>query len=284
MSIKNENLNSFGQLWAWGYNNSGQLGDNTTISKISPVQIDGNMRVEIAAGAFHSLARKSDGTLWAWGNNSYGQLGNNTNLIDDTTTRINTPLQIAGNTWAEIVAGDFHSLARKSDGTLWAWGRNDFGQLGDNTTIDNRSQNITTHDGSTIKCQLIETPYEIYKNIQNYDVFLFDEFQFFQTYRLQYDLYNKNSFIKAIETLNFYNKEVFIFGLNFDHKGRMFSIMQELLQNLYAKNVTVLYSKCSVCSERAEYSKRLIDNDAMFLIGGAESYEPRCFKHFFTNQ
>jgi thymidine kinase len=151
-------------------------------------------------------------------------------------------------------------------------------------TIDNRSQNITTHDGSTIKCQLIETPYEIYKNIQNYDVFLFDEFQFFQTYRLQYDLYNKNSFIKAIETLNFYNKEVFIFGLNFDHKGRMFSIMQELLQNLYAKNVTVLYSKCSVCSERAEYSKRLIDNDAIFLIGGAESYEPRCFKHFFTNQ
>ena len=136
MSIKNENLNSFGQLWAWGYNSSGQLGDNTTISKISPVQVDGNTWVEIAAGAFHSLARKSDGTLWAWGNNSYGQLGNNTNLIDGTTTRINSPLQIAGNTWAEIAAGDFHSLARKNDGTLWAWGRNDFGQLGDNTTID----------------------------------------------------------------------------------------------------------------------------------------------------
>jgi len=150
--------------------------------------------------------------------------------------------------------------------------------------IDNRSRNITTHNGLTIECQLIETPYEIHKNIQNYDVFLFDEFQFFQTYRLQYDLYNKNSFIEAIKALNSYNKEVFVFGLNFDHKGRMFSIMIELMQNLYAKNVTVLYSKCSVCSERAEYSKRLVDNDAMFLIGGAESYEPRCFKHFFTNE
>ena len=98
-----------GTLWTWGDNNIGQLGDNTTINRSSPIQIAGTTWIEIAGGGHHSLARKSDGTLWAWGCNSSGQLG------DNTTIHRSSPVQIAGTTWIDIVAnGWYHSLARKS--------------------------------------------------------------------------------------------------------------------------------------------------------------------------
>ena len=85
----------------------------------------------IAAGQNHSAAIKSDGTLWAWGNNGSGQLG------DNTTTSHSTPEQIGlATNWATLAAGrtgDF-TVALKSDGTLWAWGYNYYGQLGDGST------------------------------------------------------------------------------------------------------------------------------------------------------
>ncbi|MEK6804073.1 MAG: hypothetical protein AABZ34_15620 [Nitrospirota bacterium] len=98
---------------------------------------------QFAGGYAHTLARKTDnsaqppvGTLWAWGRNNYGQLG------DGTTVNKSAPVQIAGTTWAQVAGGYGHTLARKTDnsaqppvGTLWAWGRNDFGQLGDGTTV-----------------------------------------------------------------------------------------------------------------------------------------------------
>ena len=85
---------------------------------------------QIAGGAAHTLAVRSNGTLWAWGNNSSGELG------DGTFTDRHAPKQIGTDThWRSVAAGWSHSLAIKTDGTLWAWGDNDFGQVGDGTTI-----------------------------------------------------------------------------------------------------------------------------------------------------
>ncbi len=125
-------LKSDGSLWAWGLNNYGQLGDGTTTNLHTPVQImgAGSGIIAIAAGAYHSLAIKSDGSLWAWGYNYWGQVG------DATNTQSNTPVQIMvpGSGVTAIAAGYYHSLAVKSDGSLWAWGLNNYGQLGDGTT------------------------------------------------------------------------------------------------------------------------------------------------------
>lgn len=85
---------------------------------------------EISAGGQHTLAIAQDGTLWAWGNKDFGQLGNNTTSGYETN-----PIQISNEpNWAFVSAGEFHSLAIKKDGTLWAWGDNSYGQLGDNST------------------------------------------------------------------------------------------------------------------------------------------------------
>ena len=128
-------LKSDGTVWAWGSNGYGQLGDPTTKQRLVPVQVTGVDGVtSVAAGVFHSLALKSDGTVWAWGFNNYGQLG------DNTTTVRPVPVQVTGLTGVRsVAAGIFHSLALKSDGTVWAWGDNYFGQLGDNTTTQRQT-------------------------------------------------------------------------------------------------------------------------------------------------
>jgi alpha-tubulin suppressor-like RCC1 family protein len=85
---------------------------------------------EISAGGYHTLAIAQDGTLWAWGDNNNKQLGNNSAVTYQTT-----PVQISSErNWMFVSAGEYYSLAIKKDGTLWAWGRNDYGQLGDGTT------------------------------------------------------------------------------------------------------------------------------------------------------
>ncbi|HXE95337.1 MAG TPA: chitobiase/beta-hexosaminidase C-terminal domain-containing protein, partial [Dongiaceae bacterium] len=126
-------LRADGSLWAWGDNTSGQLGSGTTSSGSTPVHIGaGQDWSAVAAGDMHSLALKRDGTLWAWGDNTNGQLG------DGTTINSLTPRQVVTNIpgnfdshWAAISAGGSHTLALQSDGTLWVWGDNSSGQLGD---------------------------------------------------------------------------------------------------------------------------------------------------------
>ncbi len=140
-------LKSDGTLWAWGANHSGQLGDGTTDDRHSPVKIGtDNDWLTIAAGWYHSLAVKSDGTLWAWGYNAdYGQLG------DGTTTDRHSPVKIGpDNDWISIAGGGFHTIALKSDGSLWSWGANSSGQLGDGTTIDKHSPSKTGSDNDWI--------------------------------------------------------------------------------------------------------------------------------------
>jgi hypothetical protein len=89
-------------------------------------------RASIAAGIYHSLQLRADGTLWAWGYNGYGQLGDGT-----TTQRHYSPVQVGSDTdWTVISAGGYYSLGIKADGTLWAWGNNGYGKLGDGTTTN----------------------------------------------------------------------------------------------------------------------------------------------------
>ena len=125
-----------GSLWAWGYNNYGELGDGTTVNKIIPTRIGtANDWVDVAAANEHTVARKADGSLWAWGRNRYGELGNGSTGNKFTPTRIGT-----ANDWTEIGAGHFaHTVARKTDGSLWAWGYNFYGQLGIGTTVNKLS-------------------------------------------------------------------------------------------------------------------------------------------------
>ena len=121
-----------GQLYMWGYNNVGQLGDGSVTATNAPKLIAAMSNVKkISCGDSHVLAVKNDNTLWSWGNNTYGQIGTGTT----------SPAYYANPTWIaslpnviKVAAGPMHSLAVKNDGTLWAWGYNGYGQLGNGTT------------------------------------------------------------------------------------------------------------------------------------------------------
>ena len=118
-----------GTLWAWGGNANGELGINTSTDRSSPVQV-GTLTnwVQISTG-YHSIAVKTDGTLWTWGSGANGRLGSNAVASRSSPGQVGTLTD-----WAQVSAspqGDT-SLALKTDGTLWAWGRNQYGQLGQN--------------------------------------------------------------------------------------------------------------------------------------------------------
>jgi RHS repeat-associated protein len=121
-------LKSDGTVWTWGYNKHGQLGLGTTTSTTTPQKVAGLTGVvAITASGDNTYALKSDGTVWAWGDNGYGQLGNTSVKGSQSTS----PVQVSISGVAAIAAGGTHALALKSDGTVWAWGNNNTGQLGD---------------------------------------------------------------------------------------------------------------------------------------------------------
>jgi len=122
-------IKSDGTVWAWGDDRYGQLGDDVTrADKATPVQVSGiSDIVAVSAGGYHSVALKSDGTVWAWGYDRYGQLGDDVTRADKAT-----PVQVSGiSDIVAVSAGGYHSVALKSDGTVWAWGDDYYGQLGD---------------------------------------------------------------------------------------------------------------------------------------------------------
>ena len=120
-----------GTLWSWGANSAGQLGLGNTTNYSSPKQV-GALATwsKVTAIGSASLSLKTDGTLWAWGYNAQGQLG------QGNTTNTSSPVQVGGLTnWSAIansVGGSVFAL--KTDGTLWAWGGNPYGELGTNNT------------------------------------------------------------------------------------------------------------------------------------------------------
>jgi len=129
-----------GSLWSWGGEDTGwpvlgrgQNGGPVFSTELQPV---GTTRdwVQVTAGQDHNLALKSDGTLWAWGANYRGQLGNAQTGVRSTQ---NLPVPVApGNDWTRAEAGSVCSYALKKDGTLWAWGLNNFCQLGIGSWMD----------------------------------------------------------------------------------------------------------------------------------------------------
>jgi alpha-tubulin suppressor-like RCC1 family protein len=133
-------------LFTWGFNSSGQLGNNTTGSRNTPVTTfsGGTTWKQIAGGSTHTAAIKTDGSLWTWGLNSSGQLGDNT-----TTNRSIPVTTFAGGTdWKSVAGGGAHTLAIKTDGSLWTWGFGNSGRLGNFSTTD-RSTPVTTFAGGT---------------------------------------------------------------------------------------------------------------------------------------
>jgi alpha-tubulin suppressor-like RCC1 family protein len=123
-------IKTTGALWAWGNNAYGQLGRGNTTQYTSPVQVSGTWS-KVSAGGTQTLGIYSNGTLWAWGDNAAGCLG-----LGDITDR-SLPTQVGLlTTWSKIeTSATSHTIAIKTDGTLWAWGNNAYGQLGlGNTT------------------------------------------------------------------------------------------------------------------------------------------------------
>ncbi len=133
-------LKSDGTVWTWGHNGGGQLGDNSTTNRYTPVQVQGPDGIGfltditfISAGSSAAYAIKSDGTLWAWGYNSYYKLG------DMTNTNRSTPIQVVGPDGVGFLTdvifvsgGSDHVNTIRSDGTVWSWGYGGTGQIGEN--------------------------------------------------------------------------------------------------------------------------------------------------------
>jgi alpha-tubulin suppressor-like RCC1 family protein len=147
-----------GTAWCWGDNGWGKLGDGTNADRHTPVQVDGlSGVVAVSVGQFHTCSLLNNGLVWCWGRNSYGQLG------DGTTIDSYVPVQVTN--LSDVVSvsasdGGSHSCAVKANGTTWCWGYNNYGQLGDGTTVDRHtpvavtgiSDVVSVSAGNTFAC------------------------------------------------------------------------------------------------------------------------------------
>lgn len=123
-----------GTAWAWGLNTTGKLGDGTIVNRSSPVAVLGGFTdwCFTKIGLEHSTGVRSNGTAWAWGRNTAGTLG------DNTTVNKCSPIAVTGGftDWCDIDIGICHTIGLRKNGTIWAWGCNSSGQLGDGTTVN----------------------------------------------------------------------------------------------------------------------------------------------------
>ena len=151
---------SDGTVWAWGNNANGELGSGTTTNSTVPVQATGLSGVtitQIAAGANNTEAVSSAGNVYAWGNNGDGQLGQGTTTSSSSPKEVCAPgtsspcsTYLSGIT--TISTHDNFDLALKSDGTVWAWGHNAVGELGDGTTTRRKVPVEVCAPGQTSPC------------------------------------------------------------------------------------------------------------------------------------
>jgi len=147
-----------GTAWCWGGNAYGQLGKGDRENAPSPVAVRGpdgvgvlSNLVAVAAGGLHTVALQGDGSVWAWGRGNSGQLGGtNRTAVQTTPARVRGP---EGRGWLDgiraIAAGRACTVALASDGTVWSWGANGNGQLGDGTKNDRHAPvQVVGPDGS----------------------------------------------------------------------------------------------------------------------------------------
>ncbi len=127
-------LKNDGSVWAWGDNSAGELGNGTTTSSSTPVQVMANSTtplsgiIAVAAGTRESFAVDGSGSVWAWGYNADGELG------VGTTSNALYPTQVPGVSGiVNVATANSHTLALKSDGTIFSWGANSNGQVGNNS-------------------------------------------------------------------------------------------------------------------------------------------------------
>ena len=124
-----------GTLWMWGSGTYGELGQNDRTSRSSPVQIPGTTWDYVHVGYEAQYGIKTNGTMWSWGSNYNGALGQN--QAPAQLARVSSPVQIPGTTWKMADGGNLgYTLALKTDGTMWGWGYNDKGVLGNNSSSD----------------------------------------------------------------------------------------------------------------------------------------------------
>jgi alpha-tubulin suppressor-like RCC1 family protein len=135
----NITLKTSGEIWSWGRNFCGRLGDGTTENRCSPVREISSSTdwCQVCAGYGHNSAMKTSGEIWSWGLSQFGQLGDGTAL----TTRCSPVREFCSATdWCQVSAGNNHTSAIKTTGQIWSWGRNsgtfDPGALGDGTLTD----------------------------------------------------------------------------------------------------------------------------------------------------
>ncbi len=119
-------IKSDGSLHTWGNNDYGQLGNGLEMKIREPIELMGDV-VSVAAGAEFSMAIKKDDSLWVWGSNNFGQLGNDKGAYGECSY---IPEKVMDDCVA-VAAGYYHSMAIKKDGSLWTWGSNKYGQIGD---------------------------------------------------------------------------------------------------------------------------------------------------------
>ena len=132
-------LKADGSVWTWGYNRQGQLGLGNTANSLEPADTNQKDVIDVAAGAYFTAILKKDGTVWVAGQNSYGQLG------QGNTVQSNEFIQVKSENGLDylkdiiaITAGYNNMAALKKDGTVYTWGYNGQGQLGDNTNINKK--------------------------------------------------------------------------------------------------------------------------------------------------
>ena len=151
-----------GTLWTWGQNTDGWpvlgLGGITNQTKLRSLETDRHYRT-LASSEHHNLAIRADGTLWGWGENIHGQVGDGSSGRGNAERE--TPVESApGQDWKDVAAGGSHSLALKTDGSLWAWGNNWAGQLGINRNlreVTEATQVGRDHDWNRIWTGILES-------------------------------------------------------------------------------------------------------------------------------
>jgi alpha-tubulin suppressor-like RCC1 family protein len=126
-------LRADASMWCWGGNAWGQVGRGNTNRATAPVKISGTRAfTTVAVGGYHACALADDGSLWCWGRNSSGQAAG-----PIAEERVLAPARIGMDAdWTMLAAGDLHTCAIEVDGTLWCWGENGNGQLGQGNTAD----------------------------------------------------------------------------------------------------------------------------------------------------